>query len=63
MTCGHLKIFWILLSIGDGEVGIRKNEGGGFIAFVPLNLWAGPTEIPEDAGPLESGSPGHCALV
>lgn len=63
MTCSHLKIFWILLSIGDGEVGSGKNKGGGFIAFFPLNLWAGPTETPEDAGPLESGSPGHCVLV
>lgn len=34
---------------------------GGAIAFISLNLWAGPAEIPEDADQLESHFSGHCA--
>ena len=48
------KDIQILLTNGDGEVGRGKYKGGGFIAFVSLNLKVGPTETRENAGSLES---------
>lgn len=38
---------------------MKRIKVGGFISFVPLNIWAGHTEIPKDADLLESHSPGH----
>lgn len=42
---------------------MERTKVGVFIIFVPLNLWAGPTEVPEDADPLEPALLPSCNLL
>lgn len=41
-------------------MGSEKNNGGGHIVLVLLNLWAHRTEVPKEADPLE---PTHLTVL